>query len=174
MSWPLPSRLPPRGGRADSFVRRAGSRRGVRRPHADYELTPKGRAVFPRGYEAVMRALVDVLPDHLPAAALRTLFDQAGERLLRQRLGEVAGRTPRQRLVHILNGLGPLAAAVEVQQPAGTTVVHACSCPLASVTADHPELCRVVAGVLSQAVAGTVRETCVRDGSPQCRFELLE
>lgn len=149
MNWPLPSRLPPRGGRADSFVRRAGSRRGVRRPHADYELTPKGRAVFPRGYQAVMRALVDVLPDHLPAAALRTLFDQAGERLLRQRLGEVAKR-------------------------AGTTVVHACSCPLASVTADHPELCRVVAGVLSQAAAGTVRETCVRDGSPQCRFELLE
>jgi DeoR family transcriptional regulator, suf operon transcriptional repressor len=158
----------------DGLVRRAGSRRGVRRPHADYELTPKGRSAFPRGYEVALKALVDVLPDHLPASTRQTVLNHAGERLIRERLGEIEGRTPRQRLVHVLSALGPFAASVEVQQRAGATVVHACSCPLASVTKDYPELCRIVAGLLGEAVAGDVREACIRDGWPQCRFELIE
>src|SRR5215218_1711943 len=49
------------------LVRLAGSRPGVRRPHADYELTAKGRRMFPRAYQPVLRTLVDVLMQQLPA-----------------------------------------------------------------------------------------------------------
>src|SRR3954469_7932732 len=47
-------KLQPRG-----LVRQVGSRPGTRRPHADYELTPRARRLFPTAYEPVLRHLVE-------------------------------------------------------------------------------------------------------------------
>src|SRR5215217_5262005 len=49
------------------FIRPIGLRSGTRRPHVDYELTPKARALFPRVHEPVLRVLLDVLRERLPA-----------------------------------------------------------------------------------------------------------
>src|SRR5687768_15273411 len=49
------------------LVRQVGLRPGTRKPHAEYELTPKARELFPRAHEPVLRALVDVLRERLPA-----------------------------------------------------------------------------------------------------------
>src|SRR3712207_2092688 len=49
------------------LVREAGMRPGVRRPHVDYELTPKARTLFPQAYEPALRTLLDVLRRQLPA-----------------------------------------------------------------------------------------------------------
>src|SRR5215204_3036324 len=45
----------------DGLVRQAGSRRGVRKPHVEYELTPDAMGLFPRAYEPVLLNLVNVL-----------------------------------------------------------------------------------------------------------------
>jgi predicted ArsR family transcriptional regulator len=156
----------------DGLVRRSGSRRGVRRPHADYELTPKGRALFPRVYEAVLVNLVDVLTDRLPATAVRTFFNDVGERIVRERLGEFADGNPTQRLRETLKKLGSFDAVLEVEQRSGKTVIRACSCPLTSVTKAHPELCAMVGGLVSKVLGADVREACERGEWPQCRFEV--
>jgi predicted ArsR family transcriptional regulator len=156
----------------DGLVRRAGSRRGVRRPHADYELTPRGRGLFPRGYEAVLVNLVDVLTDRLPARAVRTFFNEVGDRILREWVGEIRGANPRQRLRAILKKLGPFAAGLEVEEQPGKAVIRACSCPLKSVTTSHPELCVMVGGLVSKVLGADVLEACERGEWPQCRFEV--
>src|SRR5688500_5797183 len=55
----------------DGLVRQVGLRPGTRKPHVDYELTPKARELFPRAHEPVLRTLVDVLEERLPAGETR-------------------------------------------------------------------------------------------------------
>src|SRR5687768_5139012 len=76
------------------LVRQAGSRRGVRRPHAEYVLTSKARALFPKAYEPVLRVLADVIAEQLPKPAVRDLLLQAGRRLISAHLGRARGRSP--------------------------------------------------------------------------------
>src|SRR6266516_3902785 len=55
----------------ERLMRLAGSVRGGRKPHVDYELTPEARGLFPRAYEPVLQKLVDGLSARLTAKALR-------------------------------------------------------------------------------------------------------
>src|SRR5687768_3987985 len=65
----------------DGLARLAGSRRGVRRPHADYELTSKARELFPKAYEPLLQNVVDVLEDQLPQSVARDLLLRAARQL---------------------------------------------------------------------------------------------
>src|SRR5437868_6435428 len=82
----------------DGLARSAGSRRGVRKPHVEYELTGKARELFPRAYEPFLRELVGVLEDELPKKALRKSLHETGRRLVRNHLGPLHRRGPRERL----------------------------------------------------------------------------
>src|SRR5688572_11498749 len=66
----------------DGLVRPAGVRRGVRRPHAEYEITPKARALFPKAYEPVLRTLVEVIGERVAQRAARELLFQTGGHLV--------------------------------------------------------------------------------------------
>lgn len=158
----------------DGLVRPAGSRRGIRRPHVDYDLTDKARELFPGAYEPVLRRLVDAMSQRLSARALRTLISSAARDLVRDRVGEVRGADPRQRVSEAVSRLGGLAAGIELEKEPDKTVVRSCSCPLASVTASHPELCAVFAGVLSEVFDARVREQCKKGVAPQCCFQVAQ
>jgi predicted ArsR family transcriptional regulator len=157
-----------RGG----LVRRAGLRPGVRRPHGDYELTARARRLFPRAYEPVLVSLVGVLVGRLPPETVRTVLREAGGRLLRDLVGGFRARDPLQRAAEFAGRLGEVMAGIELEETANRTVIRSCSCPIASVTASHPELCGLVAGLLSDAIGATVRERCEKGEAPQCRFEV--
>src|SRR4051812_17670159 len=109
--------------------RQAGSRRGVRRPHAEYELSDRGRRLFPRAYEPLLRALVDVLAERFPDRVARDLLLRAGRRLVADHVGDLTGATPRQRLAEVLTRLNESAAGVELTEQDGRASVRACSCP---------------------------------------------
>ena len=156
----------------DGLVRPAGSRRGVRRPHVDYELTAKALRMFPRAYEPVLRKLVDALSARVTRKVLRNLLAGVVRGLLREEVGEVRATDPRQRLSEIVAKLGGLPAGVELQREAGATLVRSCSCPLATVTASHPELCAVFAGVVGDVLGAVVREKCDRGDAPRCCFQV--
>ena len=156
----------------DGFAARAGARRGVRRPHVEYELTREARDLFPRAYEPALVHLVDVLTDRLRPGASRGLLLEAGRRLLREHLGEVRGRNPAQRLAAIMNGLNGSSLGIDVREEPGKTVIRSCSCPLASAIAAHPELCALLASLLGELLGADVCESCEKGESARCRFEL--
>src|SRR3954468_13746680 len=56
---------------ASGLARQVGLRPGTRKPHAEYELTPKARQLFPRAHEPVLRTLVDVLGERLAPDEMR-------------------------------------------------------------------------------------------------------
>jgi predicted ArsR family transcriptional regulator len=156
----------------DGLVVEAGSRRGVRRPHAEYELSAKAHELFPRAYEPALRTLVNVLADRVSTAHLRQLLLETGRRFLRHYVAEVRGKNPRKRLGEMIRRLNGGSLGIELAEDRGMTVIRSCSCPLASVTATHPEICETVAKVMAEVMGTEVREICERGASPRCCFEM--
>jgi predicted ArsR family transcriptional regulator len=157
----------------DGLVRQAGSRKGVRKPHADYELSEKAYRLFPTIYEPVLGKLAAVLAEKLPGTTVRDLFLETGQRLVREYFGHLpAALDPRQRVGEMMRALNGASAGIDLAQHAGSAVLRTCSCPLASVTSEHPEICDLVAYLLSDALGTTVHEKCAKGDLPQCCFEI--
>lgn len=154
------------------MVRQVGLRAGTRKPHVEYELMPKARQFFPRAHEPVLRTLVDVLQERLPAEKTHALMTEVAQRVLGGLVGELRERKPDQRAVELFEKLKGLAPGLCLVQGADQLQVRACGCPLASVTADHPEICELLAKVLSDAIGATVSERCDRKETPRCCFEV--
>jgi predicted ArsR family transcriptional regulator len=85
--------------------------------------------------------------------------------------GELRAAGPRRRLADLFRTISGLAAGVVLEEEGNSAVVRACGCPLASVTAEHPEVCGLLAEVLGELLGTTVRERCDRQEVPRCCFE---
>jgi predicted ArsR family transcriptional regulator len=157
----------------DGLVAKAGSRPGVRKPHAEYELTAEALKLFPRAYEPVLVQVVNVLSDRLRPGAARALLLDAGRQLLQRKIGALRGRRPRQRLAELMEKLNGWGLGIDVTEQPGKTVVRSCSCPIASVVTNRPELCGLFATALGELLGAEVFETCERGESARCRFELV-
>ena len=156
----------------EGLARQRGLRAGVRKPHFDYEITPQGRRQFPTAYELVFAQLVDVLSELAPRRLRSRLFREVALRLARSHLERLRDADPSGRLTELKNVVAACGPGFEMKREDHSLVIRACTCPLASVVSRHPDLCEVVAGVLSDALRTTVNERCDRGDSPRCRFEL--
>src|SRR5690242_6161938 len=54
----------------DGLVRQSGIRRGPRKPHFTYTLTPESDRLFPKAYDELLNQLLAVLKNRLPPAEL--------------------------------------------------------------------------------------------------------
>jgi predicted ArsR family transcriptional regulator len=155
----------------DGFVAKTGFRPGVRRPHVEYHLTLDARTLFPTAYEPVLSALVDVLAER-NAQASRQLLLKTGRRLLRERIGNLRGRTAQQRLTEAVLKLNGSSNGIEIINKPAQTIVRTCSCPLASVVAVQPMLCSVFATLLTELLDTNVSESCEKGESARCCFHV--
>jgi len=154
------------------LVRQLGLRPGVRKPHVEYELTPRARRLFPQAYEHVLRNLVDVLQEVLPAEQAARLLSEVARRVLGGWVGELRGTEPRHRLAELFQKVRSAAPGISVRDAPDQATVQCCGCPLASVTVSHPEVCGVLAEVLGDLLGADVRERCDRTEVPRCCFEV--
>jgi predicted ArsR family transcriptional regulator len=162
---------------SDELVRQLGLRPGTRKPHVEYELTPKGRSLLPGAYEPVLRALVDALKDRLSNEQMRELISDLARRLVGElvdKLQRDGGKPSGQSKLEQLQQLAAELPGVCLRQDpaAGSVTVRACGCPLATITADHPIVCDVLAEVLSEVLGEHVQQRCDRREWPQCCFEI--
>ena len=51
-------------------------------------------------------------------------------------------------------------------------VIRGYSCPLAGVTPDHPEVCRMAEALVAELAGVPVHEHCDRGERPRCCFEI--
>ena len=149
-------------------VRRGGS--GGGKPAYVYELTPQAEDLFPKAYEPVLRRLLDVLGERAGEEKSEALLRAVGSRLAEER--DVPADDARARLeaaVEVLNELGGLA---ELEEHDGGFVIRGYSCPLASVTPDHPEVCSMAETLVAELAGVSVHERCDRGERPRCCFEI--
>jgi predicted ArsR family transcriptional regulator len=157
----------------DGIVRQSGVVRreiGGGKPAYLYELTPEAEDLFPKAYEPVLHRLLDVLAEQLESDESEALLRSVGRLMAK---GEtVPTHGPRERLeaaVEVLNELGGLA---ELEERDGGFVIRGYSCPLAGLTQEHPEVCRMVETLITELAGVPVYEHCDRGERPRCCLEV--
>ena len=157
----------------DGIVRQRGSVRrssGGGKPAYVYELTREAEDLFPKAYEPTLSRLLDVLSDQLGSEESEALLRSVGRRLAEEHTTRADGTHARlEAAVEVLNELGGLA---ELEERNDTVVIRGYSCPLAGVTPDHPEVCRMAEALVGEVAGVSVREHCDRGERPRCCFEV--
>ena len=156
----------------DGIVRQRGSvrRSSGGKPAYVYELTQEAEDLFPKAYEPTLRRLLDVLSDQLGPEESEALLRSVGRRLAEEHYTQADGVHARlEAAVEVLNELGGLA---ELEERDGTVVIRGYSCPLAGVTPDHPEVCRMAETLIAELAGVPVHERCDRGERPRCCFEI--
>jgi predicted ArsR family transcriptional regulator len=72
--------------------------------------------------------------------------------------------------VAVLNELGGLA---ELEEHDEGFVIQGYGCPLAGVTPDHPETCRMAEALIAELAGVPVYEHCDRGVKPRCCFKVV-
>jgi predicted ArsR family transcriptional regulator len=158
----------------DGIVRQRGSVRrssGGGKPAYVYELTHEAEDLFPKAYEPALRRLLDVLSERLGSGESEAFLRSVGRRLAEEHSVRAEG-TDGARLesaVEVLNELGGLA---ELEERDGALIIRGYSCPLARVTPDHPEVCRMAETLITEVAGVPVYERCDRGDRPRCCFEV--
>jgi predicted ArsR family transcriptional regulator len=157
----------------DGVVRQRGWVRrgsGGGKPAYVYELTSEAEDLFPKAYAPVLGRLLDVLTERLGLEELEALLRSVGRRLVEGKT--VPPDSTRARLeaaADVLNELGGLA---ELEEHDGTLIIRGYGCPLAAVTPDHPEVCRLAEALVAEVAGVPVHERCDRSKRPRCCFEV--
>jgi predicted ArsR family transcriptional regulator len=157
----------------DGILRQRGTVRpasGGGKPAYVYELTPEAEDLFPKAYEPVLGRLLDVLSEELGPQESEALLRGVGRRMAEGRGAPEGGvRARTEEAVAALNELGGLA---ELEERDGGLLIRGYGCPLAAVTPDHPEACRMVETLIAELVGVSVRERCESGVKPRCCFEV--
>lgn len=155
----------------DGLVRQSGLRRGPRKPHFTYTLTPEADGLFPKAYDELLNQLIAVLKSRLQPDEIEDVLRQVGRAV-------AAGAPPKpdasleSRVQTALQVLAAIGGAAEVEREDDKLVICSAGCPLAAAVTVHPEVCRLAETLIAEIVQAPVTEHCNRDGRPQCRFEI--
>jgi predicted ArsR family transcriptional regulator len=157
----------------DGIVRQRGSVRrgsGGGKPAYVYELTPKAEDLFTKAYEPMLRRLLDVLAERMGPEDTDALLRAVGRGLAEGKTIPTDGTRARlEAAVAVLNELGGLA---QLEERDGAYVIQGYSCPLAALTPDHPEVCRMAETLVTEVAGVPVYERCDRSERPRCCFEV--
>ena len=154
----------------DGLVEEAGAQRDTGgKPARLYTLSRKGEELFPKAYAVALNGLVEEI-------ARTEGWDRAVEML--QRVGAKAaagiptGGTLETRVDTALATLRGLGADIEGLKSDTGWTLKGYACPLARVTADHPQVCQLVTSLVAEITGRPVTECCERGARPRCRFEV--
>jgi predicted ArsR family transcriptional regulator len=157
----------------DGVVRQRGSVRrssGGGKPAYVYELTSEAEDLFPKAYAPVLGRLLDVLAERLGLEGSEALLRSVGRRLVEGKT--VPPDSTRARLEAAADVLSELGGLAELEEQDGTLIIRGYGCPLAAVTPDHPEVCRVAEALVAEVAGVPVHERCDRSERPRCCFEV--
>jgi predicted ArsR family transcriptional regulator len=159
----------------DGLVQQQGTRPGKRKPHATYGLSSEAERVFPKAYGPLLAHFVTVLSNRLAPSVLRAAMREVGRAVAADHLDSWKGRSRGERIKAALDLLHDLGGLVSFHERDGKQFIHGRNgCPLAAVTAGHPEACLIVESLLSKVIGARARKCCEYGDTPRCCFELSE
>jgi len=156
----------------DGFVRRTGTKGGLRRPHVTYGVSQAAEQIFPRAYGPLLNSFMAITRKRLGLRGFRFSLRELGRRIAQAYPSKVRGRKRAERINSALSLLKELGGTPRICQSKGKLVIRSNRCPLAAATVEHPEACLVAESLLHELIGGTVQENCQRGPNPSCRFEI--
>jgi predicted ArsR family transcriptional regulator len=155
----------------DGLVRQTGLRRGPRKPHFTYALTPEADSLFPKAYDALLNQLIAVLKTRLNPEEIEEVLREVG-RAVASGAPEGDEADLEKRVHTAVRVLETIGGATEIEHHDDKIVIRGHGCPLAAAVSVHPEVCRLAETLVAEIVKVPVKEHCDRSGTPKCRFEI--
>jgi len=144
----------------------------VGKPAYQYRLTSEALSLTPKAYDTMLGVILSAAREDAGMDVYKAILESAADRL--------AGPAPRQeanfetRLAGTKALLASIGADIEVERKGNKLRMRGADCPLASMVATHPELCSVLAGVISRRLGIAVNDCCDRSQTlPRCCFEAI-
>ena len=157
----------------DGLVQQYGTRAGTRKPHAAYGLSSEAEHIFPKAYGPLLNHFVTVISNRLTPRTLRAAMQEVGAAVAADHLGRFKGRSRRERIKAALDLLNDLGGSAKFEENKGKQFIYGRNgCPLAAVTATHPQACLIVESLLSKVIGVPLKKCCEYSETPRCCFEL--
>jgi len=157
----------------DGLVQQHGIKPGKRKPHAAYGLSIEAEHIFPKAYGPLLAHFVTVISNRLNRRALRATMREVGRAVAADHLERWKGRGRGERIKAALDLLDDLGGSAKFEESEGKQFIHGRNgCPLAAVTASHPEACLIVESLLSKVIGVPAKKCCEYGETPRCCFEL--
>jgi predicted ArsR family transcriptional regulator len=158
----------------DGLVRQAGKRPGIRKPETLFALTQEAERFFPKSYHLLLNRLLMVLGKRLSADEVQEILHEVGRSLADGSAVSLKGKGLRKRAEAALDALKRLGGLAALQETSGGFIIQGYSCPLAAAVREHPEVCRLAEALLAEIIGVPVQETCIRNGTPRCVFQIAQ
>ena len=158
----------------DGLIQQSGVRRGPRKPHYAYALTPEAERLFPKAYDALLNGLIDVLKGRLEPDALEEVLREVGRLMAASQASDKEAGDLESRVKKALKVLEAIGGSAKFETEDDKLFIRSGSCPLAAAVACHPEVCKLAEALVAEIVRVPVHERCDREKSPQCRFEIAD
>jgi len=156
----------------DGLVSQAGVQPGFRKPHATFALTSDAEQIFPKAYGSLLNLFLAVFSEKLTPRELRVAMRAIGRKVADRYRTTFEGKNRKQRIEVALDILKELGGSVSVQKTEDGHFIYGRDCPLAAVTARHPEACQIAESLLTEVIGAPVKEHCVHDPGPRCCFKI--
>ena len=158
----------------DGLIEQRGLRRGLRKPHFSYRLTNEAERLFPKAYHALLNQLLMVLKSRLKPKELQSILREVAGALASGQSASQKNETAESKAQRAVAVLEELGGASRIEKEDDKLLIRSNSgCPFSEVVSEHPEICHLAEVLLSEITNSEVRETCEREKSPRCAFEII-
>lgn len=157
----------------EDLVELSGVRRqnGAGRPSLVYSLTPQAVKIFPQRHDALASAMLSELKSTLPNSEVHRVLQHIGETTAREAPATEPGQSITKRLDEVARFLCQRGYNARWEECNGRYELHACNCPYAGVSDEHPELCAMDQAMMRHLLPEAIRlQTRVIDGAPRCTY----
>jgi DeoR family transcriptional regulator, suf operon transcriptional repressor len=156
---------------AAGLVEASTVRQGAGRPAHLYRLTGKAQALFPKGYDVLLRLLLEELEAQQGREQLQVILSGVSARLAEQYGGGDDGAALHQRLAVLSAAFAQRGAPITLVERDGDVLIHEYTCPYFNVAQTTGDICAVEQQMLEQVLGRKVRLTQrLVDGHIGCQF----
>lgn len=156
---------------ADGLVETSTMRQGAGRPTHLYALSAKAQGLFPKGYDVLLKLLLEELATRTSGAELEAILAGVSTRLAETYGGREAGEALEQRLATLVQSFAQHGTPISVVEQQDRLVLHGYSCPYYNVAQETSQVCGIEQQMLEQVLGRPVRLTRrIVDGHASCQF----
>jgi predicted ArsR family transcriptional regulator len=154
---------------AAGLITAATQRHGTGRPAHVYALSDRAQALFPNGYDVLVKLLLEELTEREGPAHVQAILSGVGERLADQ-FGEHEGGL-HQRLQTLVQASQARGTPITLHDSDGVTTLHKYNCPYFDVAKTTDAVCAVEQRMIEQVLGRNVELTeRIVDGHAGCCF----
>jgi predicted ArsR family transcriptional regulator len=158
---------------AAGLIRASSVRGGAGRPAYLYGLSEKAQGLFPKGYDVLLKLLLEELDTQLGHERLQEILAGVSAKLAEQYGGLAEGQELEQRLAALAQALAKQGTPIAIDEHEGSVILHEYTCPYFNVAQENAEVCQIEQQMLEQVLGHKTRLTQrIVDGHVGCQFVL--